>query len=116
MQRIHLVASENNIVCVHVLLRDCRFYTALGLFVTKHASAVLSRLATAVILPLTAVVFNLPLMGRYKESINVYTIVGLVVTFIGFGLYQWATEVYRKNHQKRTQEDNTAETLSEQVE
>ena len=35
-------------------------------------------------------------MGPYQEGITTYTIIGLVVTLAGFGLYQWATEVYRK--------------------
>eukprot|EP00750_Incisomonas_marina_P030117 INCI7278.1.p1 GENE.INCI7278.1~~INCI7278.1.p1 ORF type:complete len:431 (-),score=48.87 INCI7278.1:634-1926(-) len=72
-------------------------YTGLALFVTKYGTAVLSRLACALILPLTAVAFALPFLGpTYQEQITVYTMIGLGVTLAGFMLYTWATEVYRK--------------------
>ena len=63
----------------------CNFiYNALGLYITKHGSAVLRYISYALILPLATMVGA----SVFDERITVYTIIGLVTVILGFGLYQ----------------------------
>ena len=63
----------------------CNFlYNALGLYITKHGSAVLRYISYALILPL-ATIIGAPV---FKENITVFTIIGLVTVVFGFSLYQ----------------------------
>ena len=63
----------------------CNFiYNALGLYITKHGSAVLRYISYALILPLAT------MAGAqvFHEKITMYTLIGLVTVIVGFGLYQ----------------------------
>jgi len=60
----------------------------LGLYLVKHDGAVLSTLTNALLLPLTVLTFNLPLLGEYREEFNPMTVVGLGVVLVGFTLWR----------------------------
>ena len=63
----------------------CNFiYNALGLYITKHGSAVLRYISYALILPLATMAGA----SVFQEKITIYTIIGLVTVVVGFGLYQ----------------------------
>ena len=59
-------------------------FNTLGLYLVKHGSSVLNAISYAIILPLTVISFCLPILGRYQESFNGLTIVGLVVSVMWF--------------------------------
>lgn len=59
------------------------FNTA-GLYLVKQESAVLNSLTYALVLPLTVLAFNSPILGIYKEEFNYMTLLGLIVVLIGF--------------------------------
>lgn len=63
-------------------------FNLFGLYLTKHSSAVLNTVAFAAIIPLTAVTFSLPFLGRYREDLQFSTVIGLVFVFFGFYIYQ----------------------------
>ena len=65
-------------------------FNTLGLWVTKHAGAVLNSITYALLVPLTTVVFSLPLLGPYQESVHMATLVGLATVLVGFGLWRSA--------------------------
>ena len=63
----------------------CNFlYNALGLYITKHGSAVLRYISYALILPMATMVGS----PVFKERITVFTLIGLVTVIVGFSLYQ----------------------------
>jgi drug/metabolite transporter (DMT)-like permease len=63
----------------------CNFvYNALGLYITKHGSAVLRYISYALILPLATMAGA----SVFHEQITFYTVFGLVTVIVGFGLYQ----------------------------
>jgi hypothetical protein len=63
----------------------CNFvYNALGLYITKHGSAVLRYISYALILPLATMAGA----SVFHEAITYYTLVGLITVIVGFGLYQ----------------------------
>ena len=59
-------------------------YNGLGLYITKHGSAVLRYISYALILPLATMAGA----SVFHEHITVYTLVGLLTVIVGFGLYQ----------------------------
>lgn len=59
-------------------------YNAIGLFITKHGSAVLRYISYALILPLATIAGG-PI---FQEKLTVYVGVGLVTAITGFSLYQ----------------------------
>lgn len=66
-------------------------FNTLGLYLTKHGTAVLNSLSFSILLPLTAALFFTPLLGPFQEAFTTtsyFTLVGLVITLMGFGLYQ----------------------------
>ncbi|CAE8630246.1 unnamed protein product [Polarella glacialis] len=67
-------------------------FNTLGLYLTKHGSAILNALSYSILLPFTTVLFFTPLMGRYQEPLNqgsVFTFLGLILALVGFAIYQW---------------------------
>jgi len=70
-------------------------FNTLGLYLTKHGSAVLNALSYSILLPFTTVLFFTPLLGPYQEPLTkdaYFTFVGLIIMLIGFGIYQWYSQ------------------------
>eukprot|EP00965_Chrysotila_dentata_P044999 1494767-Pleurochrysis_carterae.AAC.2 len=65
------------------------FFNTLGLWLTKHGGAVLNSISYALLLPLTTIVFSLPLLGRYQETAHAATFLGLVIVMLGFGMWRY---------------------------
>lgn len=66
-------------------------FNTLGLYLTKHGSAVLNALSYSVLLPFTTCLFFTPMLGRYQEPLtasSAFTFFALVPTLAGFFLYQ----------------------------
>jgi len=66
-------------------------FNTLGLYLTKHGSAVLNALSFSILLPFTTVLFFTPALGRYQEPLtwkSIFTLCGLLMTLVGFGIYQ----------------------------
>ncbi|CAK9000189.1 Crt homolog 1 (Chloroquine resistance transporter paralog 1) (DdCRTp1) [Durusdinium trenchii] len=66
-------------------------FNTLGLYLTKHGSAVLNALSYSMLLPFTTALFFTPLLGPYQEPLTrdaYFTFVGLVTVLIGFAIYQ----------------------------
>lgn len=66
-------------------------FNTLGLYLTKHGSAVLNALSYSILLPFTTALFFTPLLGPYQEPLMrdaYFTFIGLVVTLFGFAIYQ----------------------------
>jgi len=64
------------------------FYNVLLLLITKHGSALLLVISSAVSLPITNIVFTVDwLMGKDRESWSWGNCIGLIVVVIGFLLY-----------------------------
>lgn len=55
-----------------------------GLYLVKKGSAVWNSITYALILPLTVLAFNLPILGIYTETFSYYTFAGLLVVLCGF--------------------------------
>ena len=69
------------------------FYNVLLLLITKHGSALLLVIASAISLPFTNLVFTSELfMGREAESWSWWTGGGLLVVVVGFLLYSLVTD------------------------
>lgn len=70
-------------------------FNTLGLYLTKHGSAVLNALSYSILLPFTTILFFTPLLGPYQEPLTrnaSYTFIGLVVVLVGFAIYQWYSQ------------------------
>jgi hypothetical protein len=66
-------------------------FNTLGLYLTKHGSAVLQALSYSMLLPFTTGIFFTPLLGSFREpltSTSAFTVVGLLAALTGFGIYQ----------------------------
>lgn len=63
-------------------------FNTLGLFVVKNGSAVINSISYAIILPLTTFAFSLPMLGNFQEKCSVSTLLGLVVTLVGFFIWR----------------------------
>lgn len=63
-------------------------FNTTGLWLTKHAGAVVNSISYALLLPLTTIAFSTPLLGRYREAPSAATYAGLGVTLLGFGLWR----------------------------
>ena len=63
-------------------------FNTLGLYLTKRASAVLNSISYALVLPLTAFAFSLPALGAFREPSSAATVDGLLVTLLGFVIYE----------------------------
>ena len=74
------------LLCVYVGVNFC--FNTLGLWLTKHAGAVLNSISYALLLPLTTLGFSLPVLGPYRESANAMTYAGLAVVLAGFVLWR----------------------------
>ena len=69
-------------------------YNTLLLLITKHGSALLLVISSALSLPLTNLLFTQSLfMGQHAESFSVYNLIGLVIVVTGFLLYSLAPDV-----------------------
>lgn len=67
-------------------------FVTLGLYLTKHGSALLNAMSFSMLLPFTTLLFFTPLLGAFQEpltSSSMFTFVGLVVTLMGFAIYQF---------------------------
>lgn len=69
-------------------------FNTLGLFLTKRASAVLNSISYALVLPLTAFAFSLPQLGNFREPTSAATVQGLLVTLLGFIIYEAGSHTY----------------------
>ena len=68
-------------------------YNVLLLLITKHGSALLLVIASALSLPITNLLFTLPLfMGEEAEQWSWWTASGLLVVVVGFLLYSLVTD------------------------
>ena len=68
-------------------------YNVLLLLITKEGSALLLVIASALSLPITNLVFTLPLfMGKEAEQWSWWTVSGLLVVVVGFLLYSLVTD------------------------
>lgn len=63
-------------------------FNTTGLYLVKHGNALLNVFSFAIILPLTVLTFNLPLLGQYREDFSPSTLLGLAVVLIGFFLWR----------------------------
>ncbi|CAJ1341771.1 unnamed protein product, partial [Effrenium voratum] len=66
-------------------------FNTLGLYLTKHGSAVLNALSYSILLPFTTALFFTPLLGEYQEPLTrdaYFTFVGLIAVLVGFAIYQ----------------------------
>ena len=87
-------------------------FNILGLFLIKHGSAVFNSISYAIILPLTVLSFNLPLLGKFQEAFSPSTLYGLLIVLIGF--FIWRKElIISKQELLLDQED--AQGLGEKV-
>ncbi|KAJ8603757.1 hypothetical protein CTAYLR_000303 [Chrysophaeum taylorii] len=59
-----------------------------GLYVVKVGGASLSAIAYALLWPCSTLAFSAPCLGRFREPLRIETLVGLVVVFAGFFLYE----------------------------
>eukprot|EP00929_Paragymnodinium_shiwhaense_P001511 TRINITY_DN101744_c0_g1_i1.p1 TRINITY_DN101744_c0_g1~~TRINITY_DN101744_c0_g1_i1.p1 ORF type:complete len:456 (-),score=90.71 TRINITY_DN101744_c0_g1_i1:53-1420(-) len=69
-------------------------FNTLGLYLTKHGSAVLNALSFSILLPFTACLFFTPILGAYQEPFTEsswFTVVGLSCGLVGFAVYQRAS-------------------------
>lgn len=70
-------------------------FNTLGLYLTKHGSAVLSSLSFSILLPFTTVLFFSPVLGRFQEPLTrnaIFTFTGLGVASVGFVIYQCVSQ------------------------
>lgn len=66
-------------------------FNTLGLYLTKHGSAVLNALSYSILLPFTTMLFFTPLLGRFQEPLTStvnFTAAGLALVLGGFAIYQ----------------------------
>mmetsp|Transcript_15431 Transcript_15431/g.26891 ORF Transcript_15431/g.26891 Transcript_15431/m.26891 type:complete len:222 (-) Transcript_15431:340-1005(-) len=64
-------------------------FNTLGLWLTKHAGAVLNSISYALLLPLTTVSFSFGFLGPFRETAHLSTFAGLAVVLIGFALWRY---------------------------
>ena len=84
-------------------------FNTTGLFLMKHASANLNSLTYAVLLPVTTVTFSFKFLGPYRESLNYYTIAGLVLVLAGVSLYHYySPELINARNAKTAPNENTS--------
>jgi NADH:ubiquinone oxidoreductase subunit H len=57
------------------------FYCTIGLFLTKYGGATISSISYSMLLPLSALSNALPLLGRFRETITIETIIGMFPTY-----------------------------------
>lgn len=63
-------------------------FNIVGLNLVKYDSAVLSNLTSALVLPLTVLMFSMPMLGAYREPCSSNIIAGLVAVMFGFLLWR----------------------------
>lgn len=64
-------------------------FNILGLYLCKHASAILNSISYAIILPFATLAFSLPILGRFQEFFDIATLIGLIVILFGFFLWKF---------------------------
>ena len=64
-------------------------FNTMGLYLTKHGGAVLNSISYSLLLPLTTILFSLPILGPYRETAMPSTFAGLVVVMAGFALWRY---------------------------
>jgi hypothetical protein len=84
-----------------------------GLYLVKHDGAILGTLTNALVLPLTVLLFNMPLLGVYREEYNPLTIVGLGVVLIGFSL--WRIKHFKRGSYIAADEDGNSSVVMSPV-
>lgn len=72
---------------LYVAVNFC--FNTLGLWLTKHAGAVLNSITYALLLPLTTVAFSFDFLGPFKETAHLSTFLGLGVVLFGFTLWRY---------------------------
>lgn len=63
-------------------------FNTLGLYLVKSGSATLNSISYAIILPLTTLMFSMPLLGIYQEPFQLNTIFGLIAVLLGFMIWK----------------------------
>ena len=86
-------------------------FNTLGLFLTKHGSAVLNGMSYSILLPLTTIAFSLPLLGPYQETLSPYTFGGLGLVLGGFLLYQHFSDRVQSGDNGRSRASSLANSL-----
>eukprot|EP00411_Alexandrium_monilatum_P006332 CAMPEP_0175305434 /NCGR_PEP_ID=MMETSP0093-20121207/63743_1 /TAXON_ID=311494 /ORGANISM="Alexandrium monilatum, Strain CCMP3105" /LENGTH=277 /DNA_ID=CAMNT_0016601863 /DNA_START=80 /DNA_END=909 /DNA_ORIENTATION=- len=85
-------------------------FNTLGLYLTKHGSAVLNALSFSILLPFTTCLFFTPVLGSYQEPLtrtSIFTLCGLLLTLMGFGIYQrYAAQVGTAEMEEELEETN----------
>lgn len=66
-------------------------YNTMGLYIVKHGGAILNSISYSIILPLTILTFSLSILGPFTEPTTSTTIIGLLITLIGFLLWRIET-------------------------
>jgi drug/metabolite transporter (DMT)-like permease len=70
-------------------------FNIVGLNLVKYDSAVLSNLTSALVLPLTVLMFSMPILGAYREPYCPNTILALIVVMFGFLCWRMKYLPYR---------------------
>mmetsp|Transcript_34430 Transcript_34430/g.83280 ORF Transcript_34430/g.83280 Transcript_34430/m.83280 type:complete len:521 (+) Transcript_34430:136-1698(+) len=95
-------------------------FNTLGLYITKRSSAVMTSIAYALLLPMTAITFSLQIMGPYRERITNYTWIGLFLALSGFLIYRCFSPLPRQRKRQESTEKidkvDSGSTLSENQE
>ena len=86
-------------------------FNTLGLYLTKHGGAVLNSISYSLLLPLTTLLFSLPILGPFRESASPSTYLGLVVVMIGFSLWRYEQLRHEKSKQQLPKHPPLAEPL-----
>jgi drug/metabolite transporter (DMT)-like permease len=63
-------------------------FNTLGLYLVKSGSATLNSISYSIILPLTTLMFSMPLLGIYQEPFQLFTIIGLIAVLVGFVIWK----------------------------
>jgi len=83
-------------------------FNTTGLYLTKYGGAVLNSISYSLLLPLTTLLFSVPLLGPYRESVFPSTWAGLVVVLLGFAMWRY----YQLQHEQVVPSPPACEELS----
>ena len=73
----------------------------------------LSTLTNALLLPITMLTFNLPILGSYQESFNEMTLLGLIFVLIGFTIWRMKSfPCYNRINEELIEDEETKLTSS----
>ncbi len=87
-------------------------FNTTGLYLTKHGGAVLNSISYSLLLPLTTILFSVPLLGEYRESVFPSTYLGLLVVMAGFAMWRY----YQLQHDAQLAQRSVASQPDQRVE